>query len=97
MRTHPIQILRITRLADGISLLILLAIAMPLKYIWGIDKAVTIVGSIHGGIFSLYLLAILYAAFRIKWSSTLVSSIISSGNYSFWKFYFRSKAKTCSY
>lgn len=86
MRTHPIQILRITGLADGISLLILLAIAMPLKYIWGIDKAVTIVGSIHGGIFSLYALAILYAAFRIKWSllwsaASIAAAIIPFGNF----------------
>nr|WP_232242948.1 MFS transporter [Paenibacillus sp. GSMTC-2017] len=60
--------LRITGLLDGISLLVLLGIAMPLKYIWGFEKAVSIVGSIHGGIFILYTLAILYAAMRVKWS-----------------------------
>lgn len=54
MRTHPIYILRITGVLDGISLLVLLGIAMPLKYIWGIGQAVTVVGSIHGG-FSVYM------------------------------------------
>lgn len=54
MRSHPIYFLRMTGLLDGISLLVLLGIAMPLKYIWGFDKAVTIVGSIHGG-FSVYM------------------------------------------
>ncbi|MFF2090668.1 MFS transporter [Paenibacillus sp. NPDC058174] len=68
MRAHPIYLLRITGLLDGISLLVLLGIAMPLKYIWGIGQAVTIVGSIHGGIFSLYALTILYAAIRVNWS-----------------------------
>lgn len=86
MRLHPIYILRITGLLDGISLLVLLSIAMPLKYIWGIDKAVTIVGSIHGGIFSLYALAILYAAIRVKWNllwpaAALIAAFIPLGNF----------------
>ncbi len=49
-------------------MLVLLGIAMPLKYVWGFEKAVTIVGSIHGGIFCLYAAAILYAAVRVKWN-----------------------------
>lgn len=86
MRVHPIYILRITGLLDGISLLVLLGIAMPLKYIGGIDKAVSIAGSIHGGIFILYTLAILYAAIRVKWSllwsaSALIAAFIPLGNF----------------
>ncbi|MCU6710003.1 MFS transporter [Paenibacillus sp. J5C_2022] len=68
MQTHPIRLLRITGLMDGISLLVLLGIAMPLKYVWGFEKAVSIVGAIHGGIFILYAIAIFYAAIRVKWS-----------------------------
>jgi integral membrane protein len=68
VRIHPITVLRITGLLDGISLLVLLGIAMPLKYIWAVDSAVTIAGSIHGGIFILYAIAIAYAAIRVKWS-----------------------------
>ncbi|MFF2481411.1 MFS transporter [Paenibacillus sp. NPDC058071] len=68
MRLHPISLLRITGLLDGISLLVLLGIAMPLKYIGGIEQAVTIAGSIHGGIFVLYVLAIAYSALRVKWN-----------------------------
>lgn len=86
MKAHPIYILRITGLLDGISLLVLLGIAMPLKYIWGIEQAVTIVGSIHGGIFSLYALAILYAAFRVKWSllwpaAAVIAAFVPLGNF----------------
>ncbi len=33
---------------EGISFLVLLLIAMPLKYFFGFPKAVTIVGSLHG-------------------------------------------------
>lgn len=86
MRVHPIHILRITGLSDGISLLVLLCVAMPLKYIWGIDKAVTVAGSIHGAIFIAYALAILYAAMRVKWSllwsaAALVAAFVPFGNF----------------
>lgn len=36
---------------EGISFLVLLLIAMPLKYFFGFPKAVTIVGSLHGVLF----------------------------------------------
>ncbi|WP_338552780.1 MFS transporter [Paenibacillus sp. KS-LC4] len=86
MRSHPIYFLRMTGLLDGISLLVLLGIAMPLKYIWGFDKAVTIVGSIHGGIFCLYAAAILYAAIRVKWSllwsaAAVIAAFVPFGNF----------------
>ncbi|MGG1638421.1 MFS transporter [Paenibacillus sp. NRS-1760] len=86
MRGHPIHILRITGFLDGISLLLLLCIAMPLKYIWGIEQAVTLMGSIHGGIFSLYAVAILYAAIRVKWSllwpaAAVIAAFVPLGNF----------------
>ncbi|GGG53655.1 MFS transporter [Paenibacillus radicis (ex Gao et al. 2016)] len=86
MRAHPIYLLRITGLLDGISLLVLLGIAMPLKYVWGIEQAVTIVGSIHGGIFSLYALTILYAALRVNWSllwpaAAVAAAFVPFGNF----------------
>jgi len=86
VKAHPIRLLRITGLFDGLSLLVLLGIAMPLKYIWGMDKAVTIVGSLHGGIFSLYALAILYAALRIRWNllwsgAAVIAAFVPFGNF----------------
>ena len=42
---------RIAAIAEGISFLILLGIAMPLKYLAKIPIAVTIAGSIHGLLF----------------------------------------------
>ncbi|MBI5370822.1 MAG: DUF3817 domain-containing protein [Sphingobacteriales bacterium] len=38
-------------LAEGISFLFLLLVAMPLKYFAGLPKAVTITGSLHGILF----------------------------------------------
>jgi len=86
MWNKPIQLLRITGIMDGISLLVLLAIAMPLKYGLGIDMAVTIAGSIHGGIFVLYALAIAYAQLRLQWNilwsaAAMLVAFIPFGNF----------------
>ncbi|MFD2118090.1 DUF3817 domain-containing protein [Paenibacillus yanchengensis] len=86
MLQKPITLLRITGFFDGMSLLILLAIAMPLKYAGGVDIAVTIAGSIHGVIFMAYVLAIAYAALRVKWNikwslAGLVVAVIPFGNF----------------
>lgn len=64
---HPFLLVRITGIMDGASLLILLGIAMPLKYAAGLPLAVTIAGSVHGGIFICYMLAIAYAQLRLQW------------------------------
>jgi len=48
--------------AEGISFLVLLLIAMPLKYFAGLPKAVTVVGWAHGVLF----VAFLALAFEVK-------------------------------
>ena len=40
--------------AEGLSLLLLLGIAMPLKYVGGMPGPTSIVGAIHGLLFLLY-------------------------------------------
>ena len=52
---------RMIGIAEGISFLVLLLIAMPLKYLLKIDEAVKIVGWIHGGLF----IAFIYFAFEV--------------------------------
>jgi len=86
MGRSPIDYLRMAGILDGISLLTLLFIAMPLKYFADIPLAVTINGSIHGGIFVLYIVTIVYAAFRIQWSigwsiAALLAAFIPFGNF----------------
>lgn len=45
---------RMTALAEGSSFLVLLFIAMPMKYVMGMPRVVTVVGAIHGILFLLY-------------------------------------------
>jgi integral membrane protein len=73
-------------LAEGISFLTLLCIAMPMKYFMGMPEVVRVVGAIHGGLFLLYvgLLAMLH--FRQRWSVmfslyAFVASIIPFGTF----------------
>lgn len=47
--------LRKTGIAEGISFLVLLGIAMPLKYFFGQPMAVTIIGWAHGLLFMAFL------------------------------------------
>ena len=51
LSSSSIDRLRLASILDGISYLILLGIAMPLKYVWEMPLAVRIVGSLHGFFF----------------------------------------------
>lgn len=45
---------RMTALAEGSSFLALLFVAMPMKYLMGMPRVVTVVGAIHGILFLAY-------------------------------------------
>jgi integral membrane protein len=74
MRKTTIGQFRMMGLIEGASLLILLFIAMPLKYWAGIPEAVRIVGSLHGLFFILYVFMIVYTTFKVRWSFIWVVS-----------------------
>jgi integral membrane protein len=76
---------RIMGFFEGLSLIILLFIAMPLKYLAGIPEVVTIVGSLHGILFVAYFLLCVYTTYKIRWSylwfiSAVVAAFIPFGN-----------------
>ena len=60
--------LRLTGIIEGLSFIILLAIAMPLKYMAGKPGMVSIVGMAHGVLFLLYIFLTLMAKFQYPWS-----------------------------
>ncbi len=62
--------------AEGLSLLILLFIAMPLKYYFGQPMAVRIVGMIHGILFLLYIFAGLIFVRTSTWSLVKLGAAI---------------------
>lgn len=78
--------LRLTGLAEGTSFLILLLIAMPLKYMAGIPEPVKIIGWVHGLLFMLYIMALINVRLSHKWSFirlflAFVASLVPFGTF----------------
>lgn len=64
---NPVAVLRALSLAEGVSFLVLLGIAMPLKYWAGLPLAVRLAGSVHGALFLVFCWALLRAALAARW------------------------------
>ncbi|MFC5408100.1 DUF3817 domain-containing protein [Larkinella bovis] len=70
---------RLVGLLEGISYLVLLGIAMPLKYLANLPMAVKMVGWAHGMLFLAYILALIAVTFDRRWSfSRVVVAFIAS-------------------
>ena len=86
MLKTPIGRLRAIGFLEGLSFLILLGIAMPLKYMAGFPQPVTVVGALHGLFFVLYLFAVAHVTFVHRWSilrvlGALVASVLPFGTF----------------
>ncbi|HUS37492.1 MAG TPA: DUF3817 domain-containing protein [Verrucomicrobiae bacterium] len=64
---RAVHLLRIVALIEAISYMLLVGIAMPLKYIWHQPMAVRVVGMIHGGLFVSFCVALARATISAKW------------------------------
>jgi integral membrane protein len=74
--------------AEGTSFLILLGIAMPIKYLAHVPEVVLVVGWAHGLLFMLYILAAVRAWVVCKWPFKLlfwagIASILPFGPFVF--------------
>ncbi len=67
MLQNPVAFLRVTALLEAVSYLVLLGIAMPLKYVWGLPLAVRVAGSIHGALFVVLCFALLRVLQQTDW------------------------------
>ncbi len=65
----PIRRFRLTALAEGSSFLVLLCIAMPMKYLMGMPRVVTVVGAIHGILFLLYVAQLARLRTTYQWDN----------------------------
>ncbi|MBD2715036.1 DUF3817 domain-containing protein [Microvirga sp. STR05] len=89
--------LRVVGFLEGWSFLILLLVAMPLKYLAGEPLAVRYVGMAHGVLFVAYVLLVLQNALEHSWNLrktalALVASFIPLGTFWADKHLFRSAA-----
>lgn len=65
---NPVRFLRGIAFLEGISFLILLGIAMPLKYFAGMPVAVKVVGWAHGVLFVTFCWALLRVLMATQWT-----------------------------
>jgi integral membrane protein len=83
-----IQKLRTLGFIEGVSLLTLLFVAMPLKYAAGMPEAVSIVGMIHGLLFIAYVALAARVSLEhgwgfLRWFSLCVVSSVPFGPFLF--------------
>jgi integral membrane protein len=79
--------------AEGISYLLLLGVAMPLKYMAGMPEAVRIVGSLHGFLFVLFMVALFRVWQTQKWPYERVAMAFLLSIVPFGTFYLDKKLK----
>ena len=80
----PLGRLRFIGWWEGVSFLVLLGVAMPLKYFAGEPAAVRVVGMAHGILFTLYIFAAIHAALEYNWSwkrtaLVMLASVLPAG------------------
>jgi integral membrane protein len=83
---RPVRDLRLVGLLEGLSYLLLLFVAMPLKYAAGLPGAVKVVGMIHGILFIAFVALALRAWRTERWpisklAFALVMSLIPAGTF----------------
>ncbi|MDQ3328629.1 MAG: DUF3817 domain-containing protein [Chloroflexota bacterium] len=84
MLRSPLRRLRVVSLMEGASYLLLLGIAMPLKYLADQPEAVRVAGSLHGALTILFVLAVAHVWLARRWSivrvgTALIASVIPFG------------------
>lgn len=85
--TTTIGRLRLIGFLEGVSFLLLLGIAMPLKYVWGDPQAVRVVGMAHGVLFLAYLAATLQATLEYEWTWKRAALVAAASLVPFGTFY----------
>jgi integral membrane protein len=85
-----IKIFKVVALLEGLSLLILIFIAMPLKYIFELPLYVKFIGMAHGFLFISYMTLVIYFFIEKSWGFkkcvfASLASIIPFGTFYFEK------------
>lgn len=79
--------LRLIGYIEGISLLILIGIAVPLKYFGHYPQLTKILGPVHGGLFLLFIFNTISTAVEYRWKSAVILKLILACFIPFGTFY----------
>jgi integral membrane protein len=78
---------RVIAYVVGVMLLVLVFVAMPLKYLGDDPSAVDVVGPLHGFLYVIYLLGAFDLARRVRWSLGRMVMVALAGTIPFLSFY----------
>lgn len=86
MLAKTIQRLRVVGILEGISYILLMGIAMPLKYVYQMPEYVRVIGAAHGALFVVFCVCLLLAFTKAKWpvsraALVFVASLIPLGTF----------------
>ncbi len=84
--TDPLPWLRRTSIVEAISYLVLLGVAMPLKYVWGEPMAVRVFGMAHGVLFLLLVWLLVLAHMDAGWPLRRVLLVFAASLVPIWPF-----------
>lgn len=79
--------LRIVAILEGISLLILIFVGVPLKYIMETPEVVKLLGPIHGALFLLYIFLTVGVATEYRWKGGTILQFLMACFIPFGTFY----------
>lgn len=88
---NQIRVFRWVSILEGISFLVLLFLAMPLKYFFDMPQMVRIVGMAHGVLFIAYLLGAFWMYNPLNWQPRTLVVVIACSVVPFGPFYVENK------
>ncbi|MCA8949739.1 MAG: DUF3817 domain-containing protein [Planctomycetes bacterium] len=64
---NPVRFLRVANFVEAVSYIVLVFVAMPLKYVWHEPLAVKVFGWVHGILFAIFCLGLVRVVFDAAW------------------------------
>lgn len=64
---NPVQFLRVANFVEAVSYVLLVFIAMPMKYVWDEPLGVKVMGWAHGLLFAVFCFGIVRVVFEARW------------------------------
>ncbi len=83
--------LRIISMIEGLSLVMLVLLGVPMKYMFASPAMVKLIGPIHGGLFLLFILMAIISAAEYGWKFKTTAIVMLSSLIPFGCFYVESK------
>lgn len=80
LRQFPaVRLLRTVGILEGLSFLVLLFVAMPLKYGWGYASAVRVPGLVHGALFMAFVYVLYFVQEERGWPGRRTLLLFGAG------------------